>query len=307
MRCALLIPLCERRNGKNTLPAGSVNVGLATEPAEDGEGVGAARLVDQLAAGLDLAVEPGGQRVRVLAGRSADDEVLETAFGLVPLRLETVGEIPRLLPRRAFDAHLPRRKAAFELFFLPRLARRLVVPPILLVEPVLDPARPCLDPALGELGLDHLVGLLRFGASVGIDEESVVVARDREAPLLQLLGQLARLRAELACQPLEQPRGVLLFLDLNTDAPVVFGHVLSSLVCAGGLARAVRARGGAVLGGGGPRARRAATGAARERGVGCRAVAVGGRRPRRSRRVAPKVGCAISGELGRRGGDRPLG
>src|SRR5437588_5158633 len=181
MRCALLIPLCERRNEKNTLPAGSVNVGLAAEPAEDGEGIGAARLVDQLAAGLDLAVEAGGQRVRVLAGRSADDQVLETAFGLVPLRLETVGESPRLLPRRAFDAHLPRRKTAFELFLLPRLARRLVVPPILLVEPVLDPARPCLHPALGKLGLDHLVGVLRLGASVGINEEKVAGDRGRDA------------------------------------------------------------------------------------------------------------------------------
>jgi hypothetical protein len=134
-------------------------------------------------------VEARCQCVRVFAAGGTDDEVLEAAFGPVALSLEAVGELSCLLAGLTLDANLPRREPAVELFLLPRPARRLVVPAVLLVEPVLDPARPRLDAVLAELRLDDFQRLLRLGASVGVDEDCFAVAGDGETPLSQLPGE----------------------------------------------------------------------------------------------------------------------
>src|SRR5439155_11418638 len=101
------------------------------------------------------------------------------------------------------DTHLPRGEAALELFLLPRLARRLVVPAILLVEPVLDPARARREALLAELDFHDVVGELRFGSARCVDEDGVAVTRDREAARCQVLGELARLGVEIPSEPLE--------------------------------------------------------------------------------------------------------
>ena len=137
---------------------------------------------------------------------AADDEVLGAPLGLVALGLELLGELARRLGRSALDAHLPRGEAAVELLLLPRLAGRLVVPAVFLVDPVLDPARARLDAVLAELGLDDRVRLLGCRVGCGVDEDRVVVARDREPLRLQLVRELARLDAEVAGEPVEEAR-----------------------------------------------------------------------------------------------------
>ena len=57
----------------------------------------------------------------------------------------------------------------------------------------------------------------------GVDEELVAVARHDEPPLLELLGELARLVAQLEAEPVEQPAGVLV-VDLDLDPVVVPRH-----------------------------------------------------------------------------------
>ena len=163
-------------------------------PPKTANGLRRLDLVDELAARLDLAVDALGQRVCVLAARGSDDEVLGAPLGLVALGLELVGELARRLVRSALDAHLPRGEAAVELFLLPGLAGRLVVPAVLLVEPVLDPARARLDPVLAEHGLDDRVRLLGRGAGRRVDVDRVVVARDRESLGLEVVRELARPR-----------------------------------------------------------------------------------------------------------------
>src|SRR5439155_4776779 len=132
-------------------------------------------------------------------------------------------ELARLLLRSALHAHLPRGEAAVELLLLPGLAGRLVVPAVLLVEPVLDPARARLDSVLAEHRLHDRVSLFGRGAGRGVDVDGVLIARDREPVSLQVACELARLGAEVAREPVEETRRVLL-LDLDRDAPVVVRH-----------------------------------------------------------------------------------
>src|SRR5579884_3134730 len=86
-------PLGERRPGR--IPALAVSSTSATdleaEAAEDGEGVCLLDLVDELAAGLHLAVEAARERVGVLAARGADHEIPEAALGPVALLPEPLG------------------------------------------------------------------------------------------------------------------------------------------------------------------------------------------------------------------------
>src|SRR3954451_23539621 len=89
--------------------------GLLTQAAEDGERVGGLDFVDELTAGLDLAVQARGQGVGVLAARCTDDEVLGASLGLVALGLEPFRELAGLLPRPALDPHFPGCESALEL------------------------------------------------------------------------------------------------------------------------------------------------------------------------------------------------
>src|SRR5262249_29710972 len=146
--------------------------------------------VDELATRLDLAVKSGSKRVGVLFACRADDEVPEASLGLVPLGREPLGELARLLPRGTFDTHLPRRVAVLELFLLPRLTRWLVIPAVLLVEPVLDLAGARLDAAFAQLRIDDGVRLLGCGEGSGVDEDRLAVAGNGEPAVLQLLGEL---------------------------------------------------------------------------------------------------------------------
>ena len=134
---------------KHTPAPGVVNypVGVPELPeaAEDRERVPRHGLPDELAARLDLAVHALGERLGVLLRGRADDQVLPAALDRVALALERLGERTGLAVRREGDPDLPRRVAALELLFLPGLARRLVVPAVLGVEPVLDRARLRLD------------------------------------------------------------------------------------------------------------------------------------------------------------------
>src|SRR5439155_17467771 len=105
----------------------------------------------------------GSQGDGSLEDRGTDDEGVEAPLGVVAVGFELLRKFTRLLARSAFDAHLPRGEAALELFLLPRLARWLVVPAVLLVEPVLDPARSRLDAVCTQLGLDDRVRALGLG------------------------------------------------------------------------------------------------------------------------------------------------
>src|SRR5205807_4080256 len=96
---------------------------------------------------------------------------------------------------------------------------------------------------------------LRVGLRAGVDEERLVVDRDRQTTCLQIVRELASLGTQVAAETL---RDVLRSLDFDRDAPVIVRHVGSSLISRRGLAREVHAGGGAVRRGGGARARRAA-------------------------------------------------
>ena len=65
-----------------------------------------------------------------------------------------------------------------------------------------------LSAGLPELRFDDVAGALRFGSRARVDEERFVVARDDEAPALELLGQLSGLEAEIEAEPLEQALGI---------------------------------------------------------------------------------------------------
>src|SRR3954447_16248186 len=75
--------------------------GLLTQAAEDGERVGGLDFVDQLTAGLDLAVQARGQGVGAVATGCAEDEVLAAPLGLVAPSVEPFRELAGLLPRSA--------------------------------------------------------------------------------------------------------------------------------------------------------------------------------------------------------------
>ena len=88
---------------------------------------------------------------------------------------------------------------------------------------MLDAAFVSFDPELAQLRGDHLVRLVRGRPRRRVDEQLVAVARHGEAIVLELARELARLRAELEAEPIEQPVGVLFLRELDVDAPVV-GH-----------------------------------------------------------------------------------
>ena len=190
-------------------------------PPKTAKGLLRSGLPDELAARRDLAVHAGRQRLRVLLGRGPDDEELRLADHRVALPLELLCQRRRLVLRGALDAHLPRRVAAVELLLLPRLRRRLVVPALLVGEPVLDLARLRLDAVLAQLRLDHDLRLRRVIRRGGVDEDDVVLAGDREPLRLEVLGELGRLAADADAEPLHQPAGMLLVFDEDPDAPVV--------------------------------------------------------------------------------------
>src|SRR4051812_15920270 len=157
------------RAWRSIAPVAGASTGLlGAHAAEDGERVARGGLPDQLPARLDLAVQAGGQGVGVLAGRGADDQEAPVADGPVALVLERLGERVRPLARAQVDAHFPRRVAVVELLLLPRLARWLVVPPLLVLEPAVDP----------RLAADQLPGAQRLRVRVRVDEDVVAVAGD---------------------------------------------------------------------------------------------------------------------------------
>src|SRR5207248_7674744 len=119
-RCALGsdFPLASGATEEYPLP-GNRQRPLQADSAKNRKRIGGTRLPDELAAALDLAVKAGCQGVCGLAVRGAYDEVVEAALGLVALGLEAFGQVARLLPGRAFDAHLPRGGAGVQLLRLP--------------------------------------------------------------------------------------------------------------------------------------------------------------------------------------------
>lgn len=124
------------------------------------------------------------------------------AHGVVALLLEPVGHVARGLAGAAVDPHLPGREAVRELLLLPRLARRLVIPALLVLEPVLDATR----------AADERARPLRVGVRVRVDEYVVAVTRDREAAFA------------LGCaQPLEERARVV---GSQMDAKVVYAGIL---------------------------------------------------------------------------------
>src|SRR5581483_2073893 len=143
---------------------------------------------------------------------------LEAAEGVVALRLELLRERVRLGAGRKGDADLPRRGAPIELLLFPRLRLRLVVPALLCLEPVLDPARLGLAAEAAKLGIDHGVRALGLRPRGRVDEDLVAVPRDGQALPLEI----ARDLVELGAEPIEEPARVRL-LHLDSNAPVV-GH-----------------------------------------------------------------------------------
>src|SRR4051794_32042137 len=161
--------------------------------------------------------------VCVFLGRDADDQVTPAANDVVALALELVGELVRLVVRAQLDPHLPRRVVVRQLVLLPGLLGGLARPALLLGEPALD-LDLGLDPLLHKLGLDDAACLLGLSLRLGIDEDRVVVAGDREAVSLQLLGEALRLVGpEVEPEALEQRLAVRGLARLDPDAPVV-GH-----------------------------------------------------------------------------------
>jgi hypothetical protein len=114
--------------------------------------------------------------------------------------------------------------AVLELVLFPRLVRRLVVPAVVLVEPVLDLAGDGGDPVVVQERLDDGAGALGLGARAGVNEDLVPVVGDGELALLELAGELRGLAAELEAEPIEQVRDAAFVLDLDADAVVVLGY-----------------------------------------------------------------------------------
>src|SRR5690348_9739969 len=191
--------------------------------SEDGEGVAGSDFPDDLAAGLDLAVELLRQRLGLFLGAHADEDVAPAAHDALAVPFESVGELLGVVVRLALDADLPRGVPAIEHLFLPRLGLRVVVPALLGVEPVLDAEDERLDVRFFELGFDDLERLPRLQPRRRVDEDRVTVARNREPSLLQLLRELPCLRPEVEADSLEEALGALV-LELDADPPVVARH-----------------------------------------------------------------------------------
>ena len=102
------------------------------------------------------------ERVGILARRGTDDQVRPLADGLVSLALERLLQLNRLVARATLDPNLPRGVALLGDLFFPGLVRGLVVPALLVCEPVLDAARRGDDGVMLELGEDHGMGVLRL-------------------------------------------------------------------------------------------------------------------------------------------------
>src|SRR5439155_27057241 len=126
-----------------------------SESAEDGEGVAGSGLPDELPSRLDLTVELAGELLGGLAGRRPGDHVRPAADDAVAVGLEAKCELLRLGVRPAGDADLPRCVAVPGGLLLDRLGRRLVVPAVLRLEPVLAPDELWVEVELRELGLDR--------------------------------------------------------------------------------------------------------------------------------------------------------
>jgi hypothetical protein len=114
--------------------------------------------------------------------------------------------------------------AVLELVLLPRLVGRLVVPAVLLVEPVLDLARDGGDLVVVQKRLDDGARTLRLRARAGVDEDLAPIVGDGELALFELARELCGLAAELEAEPVEQVRDAPLVLDLDADAVVVAGY-----------------------------------------------------------------------------------
>src|SRR5438477_1338108 len=199
---------------------------LPSQAAEDREGVPGGRLPDDLAAGLHGPVQARREGVRVLLRGRLDDEELGLPHGPVPVRLERLGKRLGLFAGGALDPNLPGRVAVVQLFLFPGLALGLVVPALLGLEPVLDPARARRAAEGSDLRLDHGQGALGLGPRRRVDEARGSVAGDCETLPLELPRELASLVVELDTEPLEQ-RVVHVF-DVDADAPVV-GHYAAIL------------------------------------------------------------------------------
>src|SRR5581483_5218309 len=196
--------------------------GSAADTAEDGEGVVRHHLVHELAARLDLSVQCLRELLRLLPRRGADEDEAPAAHHLPALPLESVGEGVRLLVRGAGDADLPGRVAVRDDLLLPPRLGRLVVPALLVREPVLDAHEPRLDARLPQLRLDDVAGVRCLVPGRGVDEERVALPRDGEPLGGELVRELARAGAEVEAEPLEEAARLL--VELDPDPPVVAGH-----------------------------------------------------------------------------------
>src|SRR5689334_20135760 len=98
--------------GPGCAPAGGRLLDRAArvpDAAEDGEGVARQRLPDHFSACLDAAVHARGELLGLLARGAARDHEVPAADDAVPLGLELLGELPRLVPRRRLHPYLPGR------------------------------------------------------------------------------------------------------------------------------------------------------------------------------------------------------
>src|SRR5919197_6018131 len=193
----------------------------AAQAAEDGERILRQDLVDELARGLDVAVQPSRQLASLVFGGRTHEDVPVALEDAMAFAAESGRKLDRSLRRTGIDAHLPRCVATVEQIALRlELLGELVVPALFVGEPVLDLAHGGVDVVLAELRFDDAAGLLGFGARSRVDVDPLIVARDRQATPLELLRELARLGAEVETEPLEKCVGVLL-CDVDLDSPVV--------------------------------------------------------------------------------------
>src|SRR3954471_8487160 len=193
----------------------------ASQASEDRERVAGSGLPDHLAARLDLAVDAGCERVCVLARVEPDDQVLPAPLDREAFLLEPVGQLARLVVRGEGDADLPGSKAALHGLLFPRLARRLVIPAILGVEPVLHGARDRRDVVVADLRLDHGARPLRLVAGRRVDEDVVLVLRDDEPARLEIACELGCLAGQPAEMKAVEEAARALLLDVDPDAEIV--------------------------------------------------------------------------------------